>query len=266
MKNTKTTKWYFASDFHLGSPDYQSSRIRETKILRWLDSIKHDATDLFLVGDTFDYWLEYKEVVPKYFIRFLGKLAQLSDAGIAIHIFVGNHDVWLFDYFKKEFNATIYYEPIVLENNGKKWYIGHGDGLGPADYGYKFIKKLFHNSVCQALYKWLIHPDIATRVATYLSQTSRQKNGDKDNVFHGVGEEWLVQFCVDYVQNTQHIDYFIFGHRHLCLDITLPSASRYINLGEWFSQCMYASWDGKKFAFKCWEGDTQAIFKTTYDG
>jgi len=232
---------YFASDFHLGSPiDIDHSR--EKKIVRWLDSIAQDASDIYLVGDVFDFWFEYKHVVPKGHIRLLGKLAELSDNGVKLHIFTGNHDVWMFDYFEKELNATIYKEPIIREFEGKKFMIGHGDGLGPGDHGYKLIKGVFSNRLCQRLFAFL-HPFVGVSLARFFSRKSRESTGDKDSIYLGDDKEYLMQYCND-VLKTKHFDYFIFGHRHMVLDKTLSGGSRYVNLGEWFHSCHYAKFDG----------------------
>jgi UDP-2,3-diacylglucosamine hydrolase len=235
-------KIYFASDFHLGVPDHKSSLVRERRVVAWLDSIKHDASDIYLVGDVFDFWFEYKSTVPKGFVRLLGRLAELSDSGIKIHFFTGNHDMWAFDYLTEEIGAKIYREPIEIDLNGKKMMIGHGDGLGPADHGYKFIKKVFANKLCQWLFARL-HPNLSFGVAHYFSKKSRIATGTSDEKFLGNENEWLVIYCKEVLQK-KHIDYFIFGHRHLPLDIQLNDNSRYINLGEWINYNTYAVWDG----------------------
>jgi UDP-2,3-diacylglucosamine hydrolase len=252
LKTDKKT--YFISDFHLGVPTYEKSLIREKQIVKWLDQVKKDAAAIYLVGDVFDFWFEYKTAVPKGFVRLLGKLAELSDAGIALHFFTGNHDMWAFGYLEKEIGLTIYREPISRVINGKKFFIGHGDGLGPNDYGYKFIKKVFASKLCQWLFARL-HPNLGIGVAQYWSQKSRIANGTKDELFLGEENERLVVFCKEKLQH-EFFDYFIFGHRHLPLDIVLPAklngdpstmniASRYINLGEWVNYFTYAVFDGE---------------------
>ena len=227
-------------------PDHAKSLIREKHIVKWLDTIKHDVAELFLVGDVFDFWFEYKTAVPKGFVRLLGKLAELSDAGIPIHFFTGNHDMWAFDYLEQEIGAMVYRAPITRTFNGKKFFIGHGDGLGPKDYGYKFIKKVFASKVCQWLFA-RVHPNLGIGLAQYWSRKSRILNGTKDELFLGETDERLVVFCKEVLQK-EFFDYFIFGHRHLPLDISLPytgnqaaaNASRYINLGEWVNYFSYA--------------------------
>jgi len=247
---------YFASDFHLGIPSWHaaSSKEREAKVLKWLTMVSKDEklSSVFLVGDIFDFWFDYNMVVPKGFVRILGKLAELSDRGIEIHIFSGNHDVWYFDYFKKEFNAVIHHKPYEVTFGNKKFFIGHGDGLGPGDYGYKFIKFFFRNPFCQFLFKCL-HPDLGARLATFFSRSSRASQ-EAEQPFLGADKEWLMIFSNKKLKEKPDIDYFIFGHRHLALDVLLDNGkSRYINLGEWFNQGHYAVFDGQDLELKKFE-------------
>lgn len=245
-------KIYFASDFHLGAPSPEASRLREQKILRWLHAIEKDAKAIYLVGDIFDFWFEYKTVVPKGAVRLLGKIAELSDRGIDIHFFVGNHDIWMFDYFPNELGITVHHHPIQIELNGKQFFIGHGDGLGPNDYGYKRLKKVFTNRLCQWLFGWL-HPDIGMRIANRSSSASRTAQTEPE-YFLGEEEEWLLLYCHYKLEQLPNTDYFIFGHRHLPLDILLKNQhSRYINLGEWFNECTYAEFDGTNLHLKAFE-------------
>ena len=246
MENNK--KIYFASDFHLGAPDYAASLEREKKIVKWLDEIKKDAKEIFLVGDLFDFWFEYKTVVPRGYVRILGKIAELTDSGIPVHLFTGNHDMWIFDYLPKEINIILHKEPIEREFDGKKFFIGHGDGLGPGDKGYKFLKKVFANKICQWLFAW-IHPNLGMKIANYWSHRSRIFNEENEEKFLGEDKEWLVAYCNKVLQK-KHYDYFIFGHRHLPLDIKLSDSSRYINLGEWFKSNSYAVFDGNDISLK----------------
>jgi UDP-2,3-diacylglucosamine hydrolase len=241
-------KIYFASDFHLGVPTHEASLTREKRIVKWLDEIKNDAEEIYLMGDLFDFWFEYKYTVPKGFVRLLGKMAELSDAGIPITLFTGNHDMWMFDYLPKELGITLYRDPITRTYNGKKFYLGHGDGLGPGDHGYKFIKSVFANPVCQWFFERL-HPNFSLRIANYWSHKSRISNGPKDEQFKGDDGEWLVSYSKD-VLKKEHFDYFIFGHRHLPLDIRLSESSRYVNLGEWVNYDSYAVFDGKNLELK----------------
>jgi UDP-2,3-diacylglucosamine hydrolase len=241
-------KIYFASDFHLGVPSYEKSLAREKLIVKWLDEIKQDAQEIYLMGDLFDFWFEYKHAAPKGFIRILGKIAELTDSGIPVTVFTGNHDMWMLDYLPKEIGVTIYREPIEKEYNGKKFYLGHGDGLGPGDKGYKFIKKVFANKFCQWLFA-RIHPNFGIGMANYWSRKSRLSNGPEDEKFTGEENEWLVVYAKEVLQK-KHVDYFIFGHRHLPLDIKLKENSRYINLGEWVNYNTYAVFDGNTLELK----------------
>ena len=243
MQISPGKKIYFLSDFHLGSPDAKSSLIRERKVVTFLDEIKRDAEQLFIVGDIFDFWYEYRKVVPKGHVRLLGKMAELSDAGIPIHFFVGNHDMWMKDYFQKELNISVYFEPKEFEFNNKKFLIGHGDGLGPGDHKYKAMKKLFRSPVSQWFFG-ILPPYIGMGVANYLSRKSRATTGKIEEVFLGEEKEWLIIYCKEMLKQ-QHYDYFIFGHRHLPIDFRLDGNGRYINLGDWISFFTYAYFDGK---------------------
>lgn len=246
-------KIYFLSDFHLGAPDAVSSLLREKKIITFLDEIKADAGVIFIVGDLFDFWYEYKQVVPKGYTRILGKLAEITDAGIPIHFFVGNHDMWMKDYFQKELNISVYFEPTAFEFYGKKFLIGHGDGLGPGDHGYKFIKKIFRNNFCQWMFG-VLPPNVGMGIANYFSKKSRAQTGQTDEVFLGEDKEWLIIYCKEILQQQQY-DYFIFGHRHLPIDFKLSDPgsyreSRYINLGDWITYFSYAVFDGEELLLK----------------
>jgi UDP-2,3-diacylglucosamine hydrolase len=243
-------KIYFASDFHLGAPDPISSLEREKKIVRWLDHIAVDAEEIFLVGDLFDFWFEYKRAIPRGFSRIQGKIAELSDRGIPIHIFTGNHDMWIFDYLPKELGIKLYREPIVRDFFGSTFFIGHGDGLGPGDKGYKFLKKVFANRFCQWCFARL-HPNFGIWLAEKSSKTSRAKTGKSDELFLGEDQEWLVQFCKEKLK-TEHFDYFVFGHRHLPLEIPIND-SVYFNLGEWINHCTYLSVSEEKVELLKWE-------------
>ena len=231
----------------MGVPNREKSLVREKLFVQWLDEIKSDTEAIYLVGDIFDFWFEYKKAVPKGYVRLLGKLAEISDSGIPIHIFTGNHDMWLFDYLEDEINAHIYREPIEVSLKGKRFFIGHGDGLGPGDNGYKLLKKIFKNKLCQWLFE-RIHPNLGISIAQYWSKKSRIANGEKDESYHGE-KEWLTQFCNEKMK-TIEVDYFIFGHRHLPLEVDLGSNTTYINLGEWVNYNSYAVFDGKKLELK----------------
>jgi UDP-2,3-diacylglucosamine hydrolase len=241
-------KNYFLSDFHLGAPDAAISLQREKLIVEFLDIIKKDAAVIFIVGDLFDFWYEYKQVVPKGYVRILGKLAELTDSGIAIHFFVGNHDMWMRDYFQTELNIPVYFEPEIFEFNNKKFLIGHGDGLGPGDHKYKFLKKIFRNKLCQWMFG-ILPPSVGLGIANYFSHKSRASNGAALEKFLGEENEWLIIYCKEVLQTT-HFDYFIFGHRHLPIDFLFNTGSKYINLGDWIHYNSYAVFDGEKTELK----------------
>ncbi|MFY7901095.1 MAG: UDP-2,3-diacylglucosamine diphosphatase [Chitinophagaceae bacterium] len=244
-------KIYFLSDFHLGAPNNQKSKEREKRIVHFLNTIQPTTQELFIVGDMFDFWYEYKNAVPKGFTRILGKLAEFTDAGIPVHFFVGNHDMWMSGYFEDELNIPVYFQPKIFQYNGKQFYIGHGDGLGPGDKGYKFLKKVFRNPVCHWLFGCL-HPTIGIGIANYFSRESRKKTGMKDEVFMGEDKEWLMIYSKEILQH-QHIDFFVFGHRHLPLNLPLTANSKYINLGDWIINFTYATFDGTNMHLHKWQ-------------
>jgi len=242
-------KIYFLSDFHLGAPDRASSLVREKKICAFLEQKADDIDMLFLLGDLFDFWYEYRDVVPKGYTRILGKLAELTDRGIPVHFFVGNHDMWMRGYFERELNIPVYHEPKAFELRGKQFLIGHGDGLGPGDHGYKFIKKVFRNPVCQAAFGAL-HPYVGIGLANYFSRKSRESTGQShDERFLGEDKEWLLMYCKE-VLTRRYYDYFVFGHRHLPIDFPLTPDSRYINTGDWIRYDSYAVFDGETMALQ----------------
>lgn len=243
-------KIYFASDFHLGSYPKEANISREQTIIRWLDAIKLDAKELYLVGDIFDFWFEYRTVVPRGYIRFLGKLAELADLGVKITLFKGNHDMWMFDYFKNELGAEIVSDELEVTYNGKKFYIHHGDGLGPGDKKYKFLKQFFRSPFCQWLFARL-HPNLGIGIAQRWSKHSRIANNE-DEQFLGEDREWLIIYAKELLK-TKEYDYLIFGHRHLPYDISLSDRTRIINLGEWINFYTYAVWDGEELQMKTWK-------------
>jgi UDP-2,3-diacylglucosamine hydrolase len=244
-------KLYFASDFHLGAPDETSSLIREKKINQWLDKVAVDAAAIFLVGDIFDFWFEYKSTIPKGFIRFQGKLAELRDLGIPIILFTGNHDMWMFDYFPNQLGIPVYRDPIQIEVNNKIIYVGHGDGLGPGDNFYKFLKQVFSNSFFQWMFQWM-HPNVGMWIAQQWSKNSRIVNDKREDVFLE-DDEWLLQYCKDVEKNSHH-DLYIFGHRHLPLNLKVSENSTYYNLGEWVNHFTYLEFDGNEAHLKTFEG------------
>jgi len=245
---TGNKKVYFASDFHFGVPSYQESLNREKLVVQWLDEISKDADAIYIVGDIFDFWFEYKEAIPKGFVRFQGKIAELTDKGIEIHFFTGNHDMWMFGYLEKELGVTLHREPIVVEMNDKKLYVGHGDGLGPGDKGYKFIKKVFANRFFQWCFARL-HPNFGIGIANYFSKSSRAATGDTDEKYLGEENEWLAIYAKEYLLK-EHIDYFVFGHRHLPIVLKIDENSMYYNLGEWINYRTYGVLENGKFELK----------------
>tara|TARA_R110000850_G_scaffold197680_2_gene323983 strand:- start:106 stop:864 length:759 start_codon:yes stop_codon:yes gene_type:complete len=248
MQIPQGKKIYFSSDNHLGAPTQAESLPREKTFVNWLDSVKHDAEVIFLLGDLFDFWFEYRTVVPKGFVRTLGKLAELRDSGIQIHFFVGNHDLWMHDYFEKELNIPVYHDPKEFVFNNKHFFIGHGDGKGPGDKGYKRMKKVFTNPFSKWLFRWL-HPDIGVRVAQHLSVKNKLISGDEDKEFLGEEQEWLAQYSKRKLES-KHFDYFVFGHRHLPMKIKVGENSTYFNLGDWISHYTYGVFDGDKLELK----------------
>ena len=248
---TPNKKIYFASDFHLGSPDYESSLKREKKIIRWIESIEHDAEEIFLLGDVFDFWFEYKRAIPKGCVRLQGKIANLTDKGIKVHWFLGNHDMWIFDYIPKELGVELHQSEIERTFNGVTFYIGHGDGLGPGDHGYKFIKKIFRAKLSQWLFARL-HPNFGIGMANFWSRSSRKKTGNEDAKFYGEDKEMLIQYCKKKVTEKPY-NYFVFGHRHFPMEIDINANSKYINTGDWITYFTYAVFDGKNMELKTFE-------------
>ena len=252
-------KTYFASDFHLGALGRISSAERERQLVRWLDMCSQDAESIYLVGDLFEFWFEYKKAIPKGFSRLFGKIAELRDAGLPIYVFTGNHDLWMFGYFEDEFGIPVYYKPIQREIQGKKFFIGHGDGLGPEDYGYKRLKKVFTNKQCQWLFRQ-VHPDLGIGLANFFSKQSREATPEEERSWLGEDREWLLQYCHRKIELGVDADYFIFGHRHLPIDWQLKNGtSRYINLGEWLHACSYAVFDGTDIELRYFENTGNTI-------
>ena len=241
-------KVYFASDQHLGAPTPAQSFPREKKFVAWLDEIKDSAEAIFLLGDLFDFWFEYKTVVPKGFVRVLGKLAEIRDSGIPIYFFVGNHDLWMTDYFEKELNIPVYHQPKEFLINNKLVFIGHGDGLGPHDKGYKRMKKVFTFPLFKWMFRWL-HPDLGVKLGQYMSVKNKMISGDEDAKYLGDEKEWLVQYCKRKL-TTKHYDYFVFGHRHLPLEIQIAENTKYINLGDWISYYTFAVFNTTSFTLE----------------
>ena len=239
------TKIYFASDFHLGAPNNEESIRREKEICEWLEKIKNEAKEIYLLGDLFDFWFEYKKVIPKGFERLKGKLAQLTDSGIKVHLFVGNHDLWTFGYLENELGLKIYKESKIIKLNGKKFYLSHGDGLGSRNKIYKFLKFIYSNKFCQFFFS-LIPSNIGISLAQFLSKQSKRKQNTSNEK---LGETYLINFCKKQLEK-YHIDYFVFGHIHRPCSIELSKKSTYINLGDWVTHFSYAELDGENLLLK----------------
>ena len=241
MSQRNTT--YFISDLHLGA-SYLDTRQSEQKVIDWLNSIKSSAKRLIFLGDILDYWYEYRHVVPRGYIRFFGKLAELSDSGIEIHWFTGNHDIWIFDYLPAELGITLHRTNEVLDIDGHSFFLSHGDEVGERKWSFRFIQWLFRNKVAQWCYSW-IHPDLTMILAHKWSSSSRKKNNQKsEKHFRGEKHEPLVRFAKEYIKNN-NVEYLIFGHRHILLDLMLTRNNRMVILGDWIKHFSYASFDGE---------------------
>ncbi len=252
-------KIFFLSDFHLGAPDAASSLEREKIIVRFLDEIKSEAFCIFIVGDIFDFWYEYKKVVPKGYVRLLGKLAELTDAGITLHFFVGNHDMWMKAYFQRELNIPVYFEPKDFVFNNAHFHVAHGDGLGPGDQKYKALKKVFRNPLSQWLFG-ILPPQAGIGLADYFSKKSRTMTGSTEETFLGEEKEWLIIYSKEVLEKRK-INFFVFGHRHLPIDFRLTMESRYLNLGDWIRYFTYAVFDGEELQLKSYTGQEKKIIK-----
>ncbi len=248
MSTTKTSI-YFASDFHLGIPDRISSLKREKKLIRWLDMVSEDAEAIYLMGDLFDFWYEYKTVVPKGYTRLFSKLAGLNEKGIPVHFFKGNHDFWAFDYLNEEAGVTIHDDTQEIVLKGKNLFLAHGDGLGPGDKGYKFLKKVFLSKFNQFLFRWL-HPDLGTKMGLYFSRGSRISNmikQDQNEDFFAIDQEKLLVYSREMAVKKPDIDYFVFGHRHVPTHLKVSEKASCIILGDWVTHFTYGKFDGETF-------------------
>ena len=243
----KKGKIYFVSDVHLGAPALKNNRERELLLAKWLDEIKDDVAELYLLGDIFDFWWEYKKVVPRGFTRILGRIADLADSGVDVHFFTGNHDLWAFDYLSEELGITIHHNEIVKEIKGKKFFLAHGDGLDADDKGYIFLKKIFSNKTLQWMFSRL-HPNFALAIAHKWSESSRLAKINIDDKFE-VNNEGLYKFAENFLKK-EFVDYFIFGHRHVMLNTEIGENSRFVLLGDWIKNFSYGVFDGEKFELK----------------
>ena len=249
---------YFLSDAHLGSLAIEHRRTQERRIVRFLDSIKHKAAAIYLLGDMFDFWNEYRYVVPKGFTRFLGKISELTDMGVEVHFFTGNHDIWTYGYLEEECGMTVYYKPGTTEIYGKVFYLAHGDGLGDPDGKFKLLRRIFHNRTCQRLLN-AVHPRWGMWLGLTWAKHSRLKHADgKEPAFMGEDKEHLVLWTKEYMKQHSDIDYFIYGHRHIELDLVLSRKSRMMIIGDWIWQFTYVVFDGEHiFLEEYVEGESQ---------
>ena len=239
-------KIYFASDLHLGAPTITDPVAHERRFVRWLDSIKDSAAEIYLLGDIFDFWFEYKRVIPKGFSRFIGKLCELTDAGIPVYFFTGNHDIWVFDYLPGETGVTVYHQPVYKNLKGKRFFLAHGDDLAPFEKTKSRLKTVFKNRTAQKIFRHL-HPDIGVWIAAKWSRNSRDRNVNSSwSVYRGEEKEWLVSWARQATAK-EHVDFFVFGHRHLSMEILLTANSKVIYLGDWIDKCSYGVWDGSDF-------------------
>lgn len=251
LNTERGKKIFFASDFHLGIPNPESSIEREKRIIHWIESIKNQASAIFLLGDLFDFWFEYHKAVPKGHVRFMGSLAQLTDQGIPVYVFTGNHDMWTFGYLERELGVKVFHNPIVLNTEKHRFLIGHGDGLGPGDSSYKVLKKIFVSPLARFLFSW-IHPDLGISIAQIWSKNSRISNQKKEEKYGAEEKEFLLTWCREEEKKNHH-DFYIFGHRHATMDLMAGPESRYLNLGEWVHGSTYAEYDGEQLSLKTYQ-------------
>lgn len=252
-------KIYFVSDFHFGIPDRKRSAVREKKLIHWLDFVRKDAEEIFLMGDLFDFWFEYHTVIPKGYARLLGKLAEITDSGIPVHFFKGNHDMWAFNYLRDEIGMILHREPVIRDFGSKRFFLSHGDGLGPGDHGYKLIKYIFERRINRFLFNWL-HPDLGTRLGLFWSRRSRYANetpeakAKEEERLKDIDNSRLAIYCRKKLQEDPTINYFIFGHWHISNMHPIGNDSYYIHIGDWLKLFTYGIFDGDRFSLKKFEG------------
>lgn len=247
-------KKYFVSDVHLGAPALSNNREREILFAKWLDEIKDDVAELYLMGDIFDFWWDYKKVVPRGFSRIFGRIADLTDRGIPVHFFTGNHDLWAFDYFTEELGIILHTKAITTEIDGKKFFLAHGDGLDADDKGYIFLKKIFTNRTMQWLFSRL-HPNFALTIAHNWSKSSRLAKINIDEESE-VNKEGMYKFAENFLKR-EFIDYFIFGHRHRMVNAEIGQKSKFVLLGDWITHFSYGIFDGEKFELNTFKDITK---------
>ena len=251
--NTPQGKIYFASDFHLGIPDQASSLVREKRLVAWLSMAQKDAAAIFLMGDLFDFWFEYKTAIPRGYARLFGKLAEITDSGIPVHLFLGNHDMWAFSYLTRELDIRLHKHPEFFEFGGKKFYLAHGDGLGPGDHGYKFIKKVFAFPLNQWLFRQL-HPDFGIRMALFWSRRSRKVNIEKEKKREDINLQFIRERITVHseavVKENPGLDYLLYGHYHCPLETRIGDKAVQIVLGDWITHFTYAVFDGERLSLE----------------
>lgn len=248
---------YFLSDTHLGSRAIRSGRMHERRIVNFLNSIKHKASTIYLLGDIFDFWYEYKTVVPKGYTRFLGKISELTDLGVEVHFFIGNHDIWCKDYLTEECGVIMHYQPLTVEIHGKEFYLAHGDGLGDPNKKFKLLRSMFHSPILQKLFS-NIHPRWSMELGLSWAKHSREKHEQQGiPVYMGEDKEHLVSYSKEYLGSHPNINFFVYGHRHIMLDLMLSKSSRVLIIGDWIHNFSYAVFDGEHlFLEEYVEGET----------
>lgn len=251
MKNV-----YFLSDAHLGSWAIPHGRTQERRLVNFLDAIKDKAAAVYILGDLFDFWHEYRFVVPKGYTRLLGKISELTDRGVEVHFFTGNHDLWVGDYFEKECGMTVHREALTTEIYGKEFYLAHGDGLESKDWRYLMLRWLFHNRVCKRLFA-AIHPRWGMYFGLKWAAHSRLKHNNIEGFFNGPENDGMVDFARRYLKTHPNINYFLFGHRHVDVDFMLSKTARFIILGDWITKFTFAVFDGSQLLLENYiEGET----------
>ena len=249
---------YFLSDAHLGCRAIRHQRTQERRMVTFLDAIKTKAAAVYLMGDIFDFWYEYKTVVPRGYTRLLGKISELTDMGVEVHFFVGNHDLWMTDYLEKECGVVVHHEPVTMEIYGKEFYLAHGDGLGTRSRSFRFLRYIFHNRVCQVLFSCL-HPRWALELGlTWAKHSQKKHQRQKPPRFMGEDREELLVYSRKYLETHNNINYFVFGHRHIELDYPLGEDNRLFILGDWINLYTYLKFDGEEISLHRYvEGETK---------
>ena len=250
---------YFASDIHLGAGTAEEAKRTERAFCRWLDMVSKDATEIYLLGDIFDFWFEHRRVAPKGFVRVLGRLAELTDRGVRVVFFAGNHDMWCRDYFEKECGVVLHRQACSVELHGKEFFLAHGDEFSK-EGSFKVLRAIFHSRFLQRCFS-AVHPRWALWMGHAWARHSMIKHKvEGDTPFLGVDNEFCVQFAKEYLVKHPQVDCFIFGHRHIDEDFPLGDSSRCIFLGDWISTFAYVVFDGKEIQRKYYvEGESKDL-------